>query len=133
MDLLGKARGFVCAAEEDFGIAIVEAQAAGCPVIVGDWTAMPELCFSGWKVDKREAKPFWNSAEVFQYYANPEAIYERLEAAYRMRGNQDYRKRARQGALAYDADKVTEKYWKPVLAEIETDVKAWQIPQAVTA
>lgn len=31
--LLGCARGFVCAAEEDFGIAIVEAQAAGCPVI----------------------------------------------------------------------------------------------------
>jgi glycosyltransferase involved in cell wall biosynthesis len=31
--LLGEARGFVCAAEEDFGIAIVEAQAAGCPVI----------------------------------------------------------------------------------------------------
>ena len=30
---LGKARGFVCASEEDFGIAIVEAQAAGCPVI----------------------------------------------------------------------------------------------------
>lgn len=33
-ELLGKARAFVCAAEEDFGIAIVEAQAAGCPVIV---------------------------------------------------------------------------------------------------
>jgi glycosyltransferase involved in cell wall biosynthesis len=32
--LLASARGFVCAAEEDFGIAIVEAQAAGCPVIV---------------------------------------------------------------------------------------------------
>jgi glycosyltransferase involved in cell wall biosynthesis len=31
--LLGSARGLVCAAEEDFGIAIVEAQAAGCPVI----------------------------------------------------------------------------------------------------
>lgn len=31
--LLREARGFVCAAEEDFGIAIVEAQAAGCPVI----------------------------------------------------------------------------------------------------
>lgn len=31
--LISKARGFVCAAEEDFGIAIVEAQAAGCPVI----------------------------------------------------------------------------------------------------
>lgn len=32
-ELLVKARAFVCAAEEDFGIAIVEAQAAGCPVI----------------------------------------------------------------------------------------------------
>ena len=32
-DLMSKARGFVCAGEEDFGIAIVEAQAAGCPVI----------------------------------------------------------------------------------------------------
>jgi glycosyltransferase involved in cell wall biosynthesis len=31
--LLSRAHGFVCAAEEDFGIAIVEAQAAGCPVI----------------------------------------------------------------------------------------------------
>ncbi len=32
-DLIMKARAFVCAAEEDFGIAMVEAQAAGCPVI----------------------------------------------------------------------------------------------------
>jgi glycosyltransferase involved in cell wall biosynthesis len=32
-ELIMKARGFVCAAEEDFGIALVEAQAAGCPVI----------------------------------------------------------------------------------------------------
>ncbi len=32
-ELLSKARGFVCAAEEDFGIAMVDAQAAGCPVI----------------------------------------------------------------------------------------------------
>ncbi len=32
-DLLGRARAFVFAAEEEFGIAAVEAQAAGCPVI----------------------------------------------------------------------------------------------------
>jgi glycosyltransferase involved in cell wall biosynthesis len=32
-DLLSKAKGLVHAAEEDFGIALVEAQAAGCPVI----------------------------------------------------------------------------------------------------
>ncbi len=32
-DLLSRARAFVMAAEEDFGIAALEAQAAGCPVI----------------------------------------------------------------------------------------------------
>jgi glycosyltransferase involved in cell wall biosynthesis len=32
-ELMGKAKAFIQAAEEDFGIAIVEAQAAGCPVI----------------------------------------------------------------------------------------------------
>ncbi len=32
-DLLGRASAYISAAEEDFGIAIVEAQAAGCPVI----------------------------------------------------------------------------------------------------
>jgi glycosyltransferase involved in cell wall biosynthesis len=33
VEWMGRARGFVCAAEEDFGIAVVEAQAAGCPVL----------------------------------------------------------------------------------------------------
>ena len=32
-ELLNRGRAFVCACEEDFGIAMVEAQAAGCPVI----------------------------------------------------------------------------------------------------
>lgn len=31
--LLGRARAFVCAAQEDFGISMIEAQASGCPVI----------------------------------------------------------------------------------------------------
>ena len=32
-NLLSQARGFICATDEDFGIALVEAQASGCPVI----------------------------------------------------------------------------------------------------
>jgi len=104
---------------EGFGIPIVEAQAAGCPVIVGDWTSMSELCMSGWKVPKSESDHIWTGVAGYQFIPRVEAIYEQYEAAYRMKGNQDYRKQARKEALKYDVDKITEKYWKPVLADIE--------------
>jgi FkbM family methyltransferase len=111
---------------EGFGLPIVEAQAAGCPVIVGDWTAMPELCFSGWKVAKAEAEPTFTPMNAWQYTPHFEAIAERLEAAFRMKDNPDYRKRARDGALKYDADKVTEKYWRPALDDMWKRIEAWQ-------
>jgi glycosyltransferase involved in cell wall biosynthesis len=104
---------------EGFGIPILEAQSCGTPVIVGDWTAMSELCFSGWKVDKSEAVDWWTPLAAWQWLPNAGAIADRLEMAYRLAGNSEYAKNARKGALKYDADRVTEKYWKPVLADIE--------------
>ena len=102
---------------EGFGVPIIEAQACGTPVIVSDWTSMPELCGSGWivggdlvwhTVPDGGADSFWMAPSV----AN---IIEALGQAYEQRDSKELRAQARVFAESYDADLVTEIYWKPVL------------------
>jgi glycosyltransferase involved in cell wall biosynthesis len=107
---------------EGFGIPILEAQACGTPVIVGDWTSMGELCFSGWKVDKKDSLPIWGALQSNTFLPRVGAIVDKLEAAYQIQGNVSYRREARKGALAYDADKVITKYWLPTLKKIEDKI-----------
>ena len=118
---------------EGFGIPILEAQACGTPVITGDWTSMSEITFSGWKVSKEEATKDFTRQLSYQYLPKVEAIYGRLEAAYLMRGNLEYRRRAREGAEKYDMRKIAEKHWKPTLEAIAGRIERIEAMKAQVA
>lgn len=104
---------------EGFGITILEAQACGTPVIVGDWTSMSELCFSGWKVPQERAEKWHTLAGAYQWWPSVEGIFEQMEASYLADDRKERGAVARRVAETYDADVVTETFWGPVLSEIE--------------
>src|SRR5690606_36580578 len=110
---------------EGFGLTIIEAQACGCPVIVTDFSAMPELVTDGlgWKVGYSD-KAF--SQDSYQVVPSVPAIVDSLEQAYQRRGEADHRTAVAKTMDAYDADVVADRYWKPVLAEIAREVAAEQ-------
>lgn len=114
---------------EGFGVPIMEAQACGTPVIVGDWTAMPELVEWGWLVRKDEALPWWTPQHAFQFHPSASAIADRMEDAYQAKASgaiddTAQRKRcARKTHAAYAIQNVVRDHWTPVLAELEERIR----------
>jgi len=102
---------------EGFGVPIIEAQACGCPVIVGGWTSMPELVHSGHIIDKKDAEPIWTGIASYQFVPKVRAIELALHAEYK---KPSPRERARQGIVEnYDAKVVFEKHMLPTINHIQ--------------
>lgn len=119
-DVYNAADVFLLLSSEGFGIPTVEAQSAGCPVVVADFAASSELCFGGWKVTgMRRFNPttgtHWYEVIV------PEAARVLCEA-YERRGDDSLRLQARQGAREYDADRVFQQYMLPAVKRMARDL-----------
>ena len=106
---------------EGFGLAALQAQACGVPVIVGDNSAQTELCAAGWKV---ACQPYWHWRDAANWAApSIKGITAALEKAWKQAQNPAATAKAaragRQFAEGYDADLITTQYWKPVLEMLE--------------
>lgn len=104
---------------EGFGIPVIEAQAAGCPVVVSDFTAQAELGAVGHRIpiDAFDDLDYTLQGSE-QCVPKASAILAGLEWAHEQRGNDVLRAAAREFACGYDVDRVMTRHMLPVLETI---------------
>lgn len=107
---------------EGFGVPIIEAQACGTPVIVGNWTAMPELVVpnNGWLVRKNH--PYWNPLGSYYFIPDILDIYNQMIEAYKRAHAVDREYMAEWITTRYSADNVTAEYWQPFLNRVAEEL-----------
>jgi glycosyltransferase involved in cell wall biosynthesis len=116
---------------EGFGIPIIEAQACGTPVIVTDFSAMPELVRWGFKVAPRDM--IWSPLNAWQAWPDVDGIVEALEELYAQWHAQGDRWELRQRLWAQDQihaeygwDTIVAQQWAPLMGRLAGELR----PQA---
>lgn len=108
-------------AGEGFGIPAIEAQGAGCPVILTDWTAQSELAEVGYKIPVDRIDDLLVNPQMSEQ-ALPKVteILKALDWAYENRHDPKLRYAAQLFAQEYRAEHVFERYMLPSLETIAT-------------
>lgn len=120
---------------EGCGLPLLEAQSVGIPVIAGDWSAMAENVYAGWKVDIQDSAPWYvDPLECEWRLPQEQAIEWKLRIAYQQLQTADERARlaahARASMVAnHDQQHITATYWRAALTtlaqRIEAEPIAW--------
>lgn len=112
---------------EGFGIPIIEAQASGAPVVVTDFSSMPELVRWGYKVAPRDM--VWSPLNAWQAWPDVDGITEALEELYAQWHDQGNRWELRQRLWAsdqihaeYSWDTIVKDQWGPLMTKLAGDV-----------
>lgn len=106
---------------EGFGLPLIEAQAAGVPVMATDFTSMTELCSSGWLIKPKTT--YMTPLLAYQCLASVSSIKERIAYAYDNRDEViEKGKEARKFAEGYNWDSVVEDEWIPTLEEFSVRI-----------
>jgi glycosyltransferase involved in cell wall biosynthesis len=99
---------------EGFGITVLEAQACGVPAIVTDFTAMREVCGSGWHV---KHQPYWTGLGSWQAIPDVDDILSALEECHGRKPTLRHQmaRGARRHAQQYALPGVLKQYMLPAL------------------
>lgn len=108
---------------EGFGIPIIEAQACGVPVVVNNWTAMPELIVPGKTGYVCEIGSKWFSPQG-SYMARPDVLSLLLQMVKVHDADRTKMGKAAREHIVqnYDTDTIFAQSWVPLLERIEREL-----------
>ena len=112
---------------EGFGVPVIEAQAAGTPVITTNFTALRDLVGSGWKIPIAGKR----MSPLVTYWAEPdvEKAVEALEEAYSLWKKDELVVEYKDKAVAFakenfEFEKIRTEYLLPFFEKVENEIKA---------
>lgn len=109
---------------EGFGVPIIEAQSCGIPVIVNNFTSMPELIIPGETGELCEvASKQWSQMQSYMGIPSTESIFDCLMKIYKADREKMGKAARRHIEENYSTQKLFREKWRPFLERLEKEIQ----------